>query len=335
MKQPLTQRWLSVVFAFSLLFFSIGCAVFGFDLYRLFYQPMIASKGEPVIIRIDRFTSAGSFVNRLKEQQLIKSTRLFLWLIRLQGLSQQLKAGIYQVREGESAEQFLHRVAEGDVLTESFRIIEGTTAAQVSTSFEQAAFLTYQATDWQAIAGHFPSAEGLLLADTYHYDAGSQSKDVLQHAYKNLQQFLDYSWQQRSSGLPYKTAYELLIAASILEKEASMPREKRLIAGVIVNRLQKNMPLQMDPTVIYALGPRYNGKLIREDLRIDSPYNTYRYKGLPPTPIAMVGKDAIDAAAHPEFTDYLYFVATGDGSHHFSVNYDEQQQAVARYRGSK
>ena len=216
-------------------------------------------------------------------------------------------------------------------MKEPFRIIEGTTQAQVSTNLEHAVYLTYHENDWQAIAATFPSAEGLLLADTYLYDAGSQSSDLLQRAHKNLQQFLASSWQQRSSDLPYKTSYELLIAASILEKEAAKPREKRLIAGVIVNRLRKNMPLQMDPTVIYALGTHYTGKLSRDDLHIDSPYNTYRYRGLPPTPIAMVGKDAIDAAAHPEPTDYLYFVARGDGTHYFSVTYEQQKQAISRY----
>ncbi len=329
------RGWLKFFIVSFIFILSIGCVVLGFDLYRLLYRPMVVSKSEPVIIRIDKLTSAGSFVNLLKAHHFIQSKRLLLMLIRLQGLSQQLKAGVYQIKEGESAEQFLYRVVDGDVLTESFRIIEGTTKAQVTANFERAVYLTYQATDWLAIAVHYPSAEGLLLADTYHYDAGSQSKEILEHAHKNLLQFLDYSWQRRTPGLPYKTPYEMLIAASILEKEAAKPREKRLIAGVIANRLRKNMPLQMDPTVIYALGARYNGKLTREDLRIDSPYNTYRYRGLPPTPIAMVGKDAIDAAAHPELTDYLYFVATGDGGHYFSVNYDEQQQAVARYRGTK
>ena len=132
-------------------------------------------------------------------------------------------------------------------------------------------------------------------------------------------------------GLPYQTAYEMLIAASIIEKETAIPKERRLIAGIIINRLRKHMPLQMDPTVIYALGSQYHGTLRREDLQIDSPFNSYLHRGLPPTPIAMVDKDAIDAAAHPEPTDYLYFVATGNGSHHFSVNYEEQKQAIQYY----
>jgi UPF0755 protein len=320
-----------IVAAIGAVLFYIGLTMVGFDIYRLFYRPMVVSNSEPNIVQIDKSTSASSLVQTLAARHFIQSKRALLTFIRLRGLSQQLKAGVYQIVEGESAAHFLNRVAAGDVLIESFRIIDGTTAAQVSAHLEKAIYLTYHAADWAAIAGTHSSAEGLLLADTYHYDAGSQSNDLLEHAHKNLQQFLEYSWQQRSPNLPYKTSYELLIAASILEKEAAVPREKRLIAGVIANRLRKNMPLQMDPTVIYALGAQYTGKLTREDLHIDSPFNTYRYRGLPPTPIAMVGKDAIDAAAHPEVTDYLYFVARGDGSHYFSVNYDQQKQAVSRY----
>ena len=325
------RRWLKFVAVCLAIVFIIGFTIVSFNLYQLFVRPMVNDKNKPVIISVDKSTSAFSLVQMLKTRHFIQSKRLLLTFIRMQGLSQQLKAGVYQIIDGESAAHFLYRVAAGDVLIASFRIIEGTTEAQVANNLEHAAYLTYNANDWQAVAATHPSAEGLLLADTYHYDAGSKSIDLLEHAHKNLQQFLESSWQQRSPGLPYKTSYELLIAASILEKEAADPREKRLIAGVIINRLRKNMPLQMDPTVIYALGAGYTGKLSRENLHIDSPYNTYRYRGLPPTPIAMVGKDAINAAANPEPTDYLYFVARGDGSHYFSVNYEEQKQAVARY----
>lgn len=326
------RHWLKVFLIFLAALIVLGLSVGGFSFYRLFYQPMIMGKNDVITLKIDRDTSASSFVHLLEAKHLIQSGPLFLAFIRLQGLSHQLKAGVYQMTFGESPEQFLHRVATGDVLKESFCIVEGTTQAQVSKNLEKAEFLTYNVNDWLAISGTFKSAEGLLLADTYHYNAGSQSKNVLMLAHTHLQAFLEHAWQQRTPGLPYKNSYELLIAASILEKEAAIPKEKRLISGIIMNRLRKNMPLQMDPTVIYALGSRYNGQLTREDLHIDSPYNSYRYRGLPPTPIAMVGKDAIDAAAHPEITDYLYFVATGDGHHYFSVTYDQQKEAVARYR---
>ncbi len=309
--------------------------VIGYPLFRLYKVPLIDKRHAPVLLRLPKATSALSFAHQLKSRHLIPSEQAFLSLIKIQGVSQQLKAGIYEIQPGESAAQLLHRVVLGEVLTFFFQIIPGTTEAVVSARLEKAPYLTYHATDWLLIGLGYPSAEGLLLADTYIYEAGASSKEVLSNAHKHLQQTLENYWVNRAPGLPYQTAYEMLIAASILEKEASIPQEKRLISGVIVNRLRKNMPLQMDPTVIYALGVHYQGVLTRDDLQIESPYNTYRHRGLPPTPITMVGKEAIDAAAHPEPTDYLYFVATGEGRHHFSVNYDDQKKAISRYLGSR
>lgn len=325
------HRWLKWIIILGAMLLLLGFFILSFTVYRFINQPMVVSASKPVIIHIDKAMSAGAFVHLLKEQRLIVSERFLLMFIRAQGLAQQLKAGIYEVKPGESTLHFLYRVIAGDVLVETFPIIEGTTQAQVSVNLQQAPYLNYHPSDWSAIAGDFPTAEGLLLADTYRYDAGSDSHPILQQAHANLVQYLEWSWQHRTPELPYTSAYQMLVAASILEKEASIPAEKRLISGVIVNRLRKNMPLQMDPTVIYALGTQYTGKLTRENLSVDSPYNTYRTRGLPPTPIAMVGKDAIDAAAHPTLTNYFYFVARGDGSHYFSANYSEQQQAVYRF----
>lgn len=306
-----------------------GLSFFGLELYGLLFQPMVKPNQPSTIVRLDTMSSATAFVRTLSNSHLIQSKRGLLFLIRIQGLAPKLKAGVYQVNPGESAQQFIFRVVAGDVLVESFPIIEGTTARQISLHLTQAPFLTYQETDWKTVAPTNP--EGLLLADTYQYNAGSSGRDLLARAHVNLEQYLDASWANRAPGLPYKTPYQLLIVASILEKEAARPNEKRLISGVIVNRLRQFMPLQMDPTVIYGLGAAYTGKLTHEDMQIDSPYNTYRYRGLPPTPIAMVGKDAIDAAAHPLMTNYLYFVAVGDGTHYFSSTYEQQKQAITRY----
>lgn len=299
-------------------------------IYRLAYKPMPLKEAFS-IVEVDKHTSAYSFAHLLKTKHLIDSEYYLLLIMRLQGLTQQLQAGIYQIKPGESALHFLYRVKAGDVLVEVFRIIEGTTQAQISSKLEHAPFLTYTAADWLTILDGHANAEGLLLANTYYYNAGSDSKLLLKRAHANLQQVLQQSWQQRNPGLPYQSAYELLIAASIVEKEASLAQEKRLIAGILVNRLKKRMMLQMDPTVIYALANHYQGKLTHQDLQMDSPYNSYRNRGLPPTPIAMVGKEAIDAAAHPMSSNYLYYVARGDGSHIFSETYEQQRQAIARY----
>jgi len=327
----LKQGMMAFLVSLSLVFFIL---VF-YPLYQLFYQPMLVSGRQSVILQIDKSTTATSLVSSLYEKQFIQSKPLLLFFIRTQGLSHQLKAGIYQVKPGESAMMFVHRVVEGDVMKVAFRINEGMTTDQVATLLQKAPYLNSTLTNWDEIASPHTRAEGLLLADTYYYNAGSQSDAILTLAKKNLDKTLRTSWQGREAALPYKEPYELLIVASILEKEASLPLERRLISGVILNRLQAHMPLQMDPTVIYALGKQYKGKLSKEDLKVDSPYNTYRYRGLPPTPIAMVGRDAIDAAAHPLRTNYLYFVAKGDGSHYFSTNYDEQRQAIMRYQNKQ
>ncbi|MDI9818198.1 MULTISPECIES: endolytic transglycosylase MltG [unclassified Legionella] len=319
---------LSGCFALVLITFSI----IGYESYCLLTRPMVTAGSQPFIVVIDKNTSAFSLAHILKSNRLIQSERLFLFLIRVQGLAYRLKAGVYEIMPGESVQEFINKVASGKVLTKAFRIIEGSNFNQVKTNLKKAPLLNYNLEDWQAIASDYPTPEGLLLADTYNYDAGSSSKQLLLLANQKLLDYLDHCWKNRSQRLPYKSPYELLTAASILEKETAISEERKIISGVIINRLKKNMPLQMDPTVIYALGINYHGKLTHADLSVDSPYNTYRYRGLPPTPIAMVGKESIEAAAHPQISDYLYFVAKGDGSHQFSVNYEQQKQAISRYQ---
>lgn len=293
---------------------------------------MVESGASPIIVSLDRAASAYQFVQQLKDKKLIHSTKLLLLIIRFEGLAHQLKAGVYQIKPGESALDLFHKVAAGDVLTQNFKIIEGTTQQKVAQDLIDASYLEYHPDDWLLIKNGYHNAEGLLLADTYQYHGGSSSKTLLDQAHRNLMTHLNMSWANRATNLPYRNEYELLIAASIIEKETAIAQERKLIAGVMVNRLKKHMPLQMDPTVIYGLGSKYKGKLSHNDLLINSPYNSYLHSGLPPTPIAMVGKEAIDAAAHPQLSNYLYFVAKGDGSHQFSETYEQQRQAINRYQ---
>lgn len=306
--------------------------IVSWNLYSLLKRPIIPVNHDAQVICIDRAASAYQVVQLLKDKKLIHSTRLLLLIIRFQGLSHQIKAGVYQINPGETVMDLLHRIVSGDVLTQKFIIIEGTTQQKVARDLMNAKYLEYKPEDWLLIKSNYPNAEGLLLADTYQYRGGSSSKTLLEQAHGNLMTYLNNSWLHRSPGLPYKNAYELLIAASIIEKETAIVQERKLISGVMVNRLKKFMPLQMDPTVIYALGNDYTGKLSHNDLLIKSPYNSYQVRGLPPTPIAMVGKEAIDAAAHPESSNYLYFVAKGDGSHQFSETYEQQRQAINKYQ---
>lgn len=305
--------------------------ILAWNIYYLTVSPLLPKGSAPVVIQVDASTSATKFTQLLKDQQLINSPIFLKLMIRFTGVAHQLKAGVYQIRPDETAMQLLHRVAAGDVLTQNFVVVEGTTQKKISEDLMKANYLKYSPNDWLMIQGNHSNAEGLLLADTYQYNGGSTSKALLEHAHRNLINYLESAWANRAPDLPYQTPYELLIAASIIEKETAVPQERKLISGVMVNRLKKKMPLQMDPTVIYGLGSEYKGKLSHNDMLVNSPYNSYINRGLPPTPIAMVGKEAIDAAAHPQLSNYLYFVAKGDGTHQFSETYSQQRQAIDQY----
>jgi UPF0755 protein len=180
------------------------------------------------------------------------------------------------------------------------------------------------------------SAEGQFFPDTYHYDRGASDWQILQRAYDAMQQALAEEWSERAAGLPYETPYEALIMASIIERETGLDEERGEIAGVFVRRLQKGMRLQTDPTVIYGLGPAFDGNLTRRHLADESnPFNTYRHGGLPPAPIALPGRASIRAALQPEDGDALFFVARGDGGHVFSATLAEHERAVRKYQLSR
>lgn len=318
---------LVVLIAFCLLFILVGG-----KFYSILNAPLLSKGQSAVIIPLSKSVSASQLATMLFEQKLIASPKpLVLW-IRFKGIAHQLKAGVYEILPGESAVQLLAKIVAGEVIIRNFVIIPGTTCQKIIQDLARMPYLDYQPEHWAVIPLSHPNYEGLLLADTYQYGGGGNAKTILQQAYTHLNEYLNQAWQDRSANLPYANAYELLIAASIIEKETALPNEKRLISGVLVNRLRKKMPLQMDPTVIYGLGKHYMGRLSHQNMQFNSPYNSYQHRGLPPTPIAMVGKDSIDAAAHPQESGYLYFVAKGDGSHHFSKTYTEQKEAIEYYR---
>lgn len=324
------RRRISILI-YGLALCGVMAILFGLEVYRIAYRPIPIPNNESVIIRVEKSSNAQALVRTMHTLGWVGSIRLWTWLIRLEGLSGRLRSGIYQVQAGESVQHLLQRIVAGDVLHKSFMIRPGTTVNQISQDLQAAPYLDYKPSDWSGLDNRYSTPEGLLLADTYRYDAGSSGQALLLRAHTQLENLLAQAWQKRNPNLPYQNPYELLIAASIVEKEASLPTERRLISGVIMNRLKIHMFLQMDPTVIYALGDAYAGKLTHQQMTIDSPYNTYRYKGLPPTPIAMVSSDAIEAASNPEISKYLYFVAKGDGTHVFHTNYVEHIDAIRLY----
>ena len=265
-----------------------------------------------------------------------------LWLrfsARWSGTANSIQAGEYRIEEGTTSLLLLHLFSEGAVQLYSFTIIEGWNRYDLLNALHASEFIEASMTDedWPALleelGAETTNPEGLFLPETYRFPRNSTDRAVLTQAYNLLQQVLDEEWQKRSEETLVKTPYEALILASIVEKETARADERRRISGVFTRRIAKRMRLQTDPTVIYGIGPGFNGNLTRKDLRTDTPYNTYTRHGLPPTPIAMPGQAAIHAALHPTDGEELYFVATGlgDGSHKFSKTKAEHDAAVAEY----
>ena len=291
---------------------------------------------------IDFTVEAGMSFTDLNEQfkskKIIENTRFMEFLARYSGQANKIKSGEYKLKPGIKPSELLDLLVSGKVVQYSMTLLEGWQIGEMLQAVQANEILekkinTYDADSLMSELGFSETIpEGLFFPDTYHFPKGTTDIAFLQRAYKRLQKVLDEEWQQRAANLPYKNAYEALIMASIIEKETGLASERGTIAGVFVRRLNKNMKLQTDPTVIYAMGQQFNGNIRKKDLDIDSPYNTYRYKGLPPSPIALVGREAINAALHPEDGKSLYFVAKGDGSHYFSETLKEHNRAVAKYQ---
>ncbi len=257
---------------------------------------------------------------------------------RILGRQTHIKAGSYAWTQPMSALQLLNRLTAGDTQQNEARLIEGMSFTQVRALLESNPQLHTSSPPQndrdilQQLGLPYAGPEGLFFPDTYFFNPGDSELDVLRRAARAMQVRLDQAWAQRAADLPYQTPYQALIMASIIEKESARAEERPLIAGVFINRLRLGMRLQTDPTVIYGLGSRYQGNLHKKDLLFDTPYNTYTRPGLPPTPIAMPGQAAIDAALHPAPTKALYFVAKGDGSHQFSDTLAQHNQAVQKYQ---
>lgn len=259
---------------------------------------------------------------------------------RLSGEAARIKPGIYRVEQPTSAYTLLTRMAQGDSLRAKLTLIEGWNLREVRASLGQEPYLIHDSAALsdadlaRRLGGQLAAThpEGLLFPDTYLVDAGASDLEVMRLAAEAMQNRLIVAWEKRAPNLPYRTPYEALIMASIVEKETGAGAERARIAAVFVNRLRIGMPLQTDPTVIYGLGKRFDGNLRRADLEADTPYNTYTRRGLPPTPIAMPGAAAIEAALHPAADKALYFVARGDGTHQFSATLAEHNRAVAQYQ---
>jgi len=268
----------------------------------------------------------------------LPSANLLKLQAKLLQREQVLRVGEYQLPVGLTGPQLLNFLATAKPVSYQLRFIEGTRLQDAIRVLQQAPHLEHDVEPLNSdtiatligIEGH---PEGWLYPDTYIYHRGEKISTLIRQAHERMQTNLQQAWQQRRPGLPYSNPYEALVMASIVEKETGVPYERAEIAGVFVRRLQKNMRLETDPTVIYGLGDRYQGDLKKRHLRDRSNrHNTYRHKGLPPTPIAFAGRAALDAALNPADGETLYFVAKGDGSHYFSRTLEEHNKAVRKYQ---
>jgi UPF0755 protein len=262
----------------------------------------------------------------------------FELLARALGRVRDLKAGSYELSQAVTPLQLLDKLTRGDVTQAEIRLIEGWTFSQFRAALDASPDLRHETTgldDAQLLARLQASEahpEGLFFPDTYLFGKGSSDLAVLRRAYRAMQRHLNADWEARDTNLPYRSPYEALVMASIIEKETGKESERDIIGGVLTNRLRIGMRLQVDPTVIYGLGNTFDGNLKKSHLLEDGPYNTYTRAGLPPTPIAMPGRASLRSAMHPAKTDALYYVSRGDGSSHFSRNLSEHNRAVSKYQ---
>lgn len=339
MKTILNIRRLFKLSVILLLFTSTLLTLLYHD-YQLFLDTPINIK-EDAIFSIEPGMSFSALNKKLVLEKIIDESRYLEILARYSKRANKIKSGEYKLAPGILPGELLDLFVSGKTVQYPMTLLEGWQINEMLEAIKlnnvlKKKLATYNPDKLLIQLGYSGrNAEGLFFPDTYHFPRGTTDIDFLKRAYKRLQQVLEEEWQNREKNLPYKSSYEALIMASIVEKETGLANERAKIAGVFVRRLNKNMKLQTDPTVIYAMGRQFDGNIRKKDLKIDSPYNTYLYKGLPPSPISLVGREAIHAALHPDDGKDLYFVAKGDGSHYFSENLAEHNRAVIKYQLNK
>jgi len=317
----------------------LGVSVAGYSAlaWRELNAPLQIAAAEGEWLRVPSGTPFHRVAAELGQRRLVDKPYLLRWYAGATGDAKRVRAGEYQLTPGTTSVTLLAKLVAGDVYLHQITIVEGSRFAEVLAALRSHPAIAATALDGAAIMNALGAPgvhpEGQFFPDTYRFPYGTSDLDVLRLAHEALVERLQEAWRNRSPDLLLKTDYEALILASIIEKETSLPAERKLIAGVFHERLRRNMRLQTDPTVIYGLGSAFDGDLRRGDMDRDTPYNTYTRAGLPPTPIALPGAGSIEAAVAPEITGALYFVATGrgDGSHHFSATFEEHEQALRDY----
>ena len=302
------------------------------------YQPIIDADDAPIEFSIKPGSSVRSSAEQIAASGAPVNPTLFHLLARMTGKATRLKAGNYELKPGTTPLALVDQLVRGEFAQESLAIIEGWTFRQMRQAIDSHPALRHDTAGLSdkelmaKISQQYSIPEGLFFPDTYMFAKGASDLQIYRQAHALLLKRLDDAWRKRAAGVPYKTPYEALIMASIIEKETGQRSERNLIAAVFVNRLKRGMLLQTDPTVIYGMGERFQGNIRRKDLETDTPYNTYTRPGLPPTPIALPGAESLEAALNPANADVLYFVSRGNGTSEFSNNLADHNRAVNKYQ---
>ncbi|MEE9303407.1 MAG: endolytic transglycosylase MltG, partial [Thiotrichaceae bacterium] len=307
--------------------------------YTNYLQQPIELVAQSQPYEVTKGSSIRKVAKELEEQGVMKPALYFLALAKLNKQTSQLKAGEYKLLAGMKPTDVLKLITSGKAVQYKHTIIEGKTYKQLVASIKTSSVLKQTLTDqdyeqiMKKVGSDFPHPEGAFFADTYNFPKDTTDLDFLKRSHKMMKEKLKQAWGQRDPEVSIKTPYQALILASIVEKETGDESERSMIARVFINRLDKSMLLQTDPTVIYGMGDAYDGNIRKRDLTRDTSYNTYTRGGLTPTPIATPGKAAIDAVMHPAAGDVLFFVAKGDGSgsSYFSKTNADHNKAVAKY----
>ncbi|HZW14388.1 MAG TPA: endolytic transglycosylase MltG [Noviherbaspirillum sp.] len=301
-------------------------------------QPIIGAGEQAIEFSIQPGSGVRSSMRQIARAGVPVNPLLLSVLARLTGKSAKLKAGHYELKPGTSPLALIDQLVRGEFAQESLVIIEGWTFRQMRQAIAAHPALkhdTLALSDAELLAkitSDYKQPEGLFFPDTYLFAKGASDLQVYRQAHALLEKRLEEAWARRDPSLPYKSPYEALIMASIIEKETGLKSERNMIAAVFVNRLKRGMLLQTDPTVIYGMGDKFQGNIRKRDLETDTPYNTYTRRGLPPTPIALPGAESLAAALNPADSDVLYFVSKGNGSSHFSNSLSEHNRAVDKYQ---
>ena len=332
------------VFLLILLLILGGVGFWGYQkLTEFVHTPVNVTQDQ--LLTIERGTTGSKLAALLEQEKILEHADLLPWLLKLQPQLNKVKAGTYSLTGVKTLQDLLDMINSGKEAQFSVKFIEGKTFKEWRKNLENAPHLkqTLQGKsdkeimallDIPAVAKavyEWNNMDGWLYPDTYNYTPNSTDFELLKRSTTRLQKALDKAWNERDENLPLADPYQMLILASIVEKETGIAAERPQVASVFINRLKANMKLQTDPTVIYGMGESYTGNIRKKDLETMTPYNTYMIEGLPPTPIAMVSESALQAVAHPAKTDFYYFVADGSGGHKFTRNLNEHNKAVQEY----